>query len=576
MLRFILLILGSLCIHFLAVGAAHQQDILNDLYLKCQSAAEKFDYHKEYKYSEELLKLARESKNKDYEARALLFYGTSKLFTGKSENAQQDLLNGLQLSKDLKNDSLTALAYNSLAIYEGMVNSNLNISQNYLLQARDYALKSKYETLIGSIYNNLSEIARKQEDPNGVEYGLRQYKQGENNKNPRMMFLGADNLAYFYYLSRNFDKAREFINIAKTIQINNGYAHNGNLNYTAALIDIETGDLENAEKTARLYIEDSKNLATEDQAEALLLLAKIKNLQNLYSQSNHILTEVAKLIEGNDLKIIEEKLERLKASNFEALGENISALNALTKADSLANLVNSFEKQHLINERTMMLDIYDYENNAKVMNLQAKNQRYIIWTLSIGAIILVLFLILMIFYIRKRNSLYRHIVSNYKEILNFEKESKQSKLIERVPDSISEKEIQSEAENEKAARSNSLDAEKSKKIYANLCELIENERLYMDPNFTREELVERLHTNRTYLSQIIKIHTGKNYSQFINSYRIREAIKILSDPEKRDYSLKKISEESGFISSNTFSKVFQQTVGMSPSNFRKTSFEQAI
>ena len=576
MLRFILLILGSLCIHFLAVGAAHQQDILNDLYHKCQSAAEKFDYHKEYKYSEELLKLARESKNKDYEARALLFYGTSKLFTGKSENAQQDLLNGLQLSKDLRNDSLTALAYNSLAIYEGMVNSNLNISQNYLLQARDYALKSKYETLIGSIYNNLSEIARKQEDPNGVEYGLRQYKQGENNKNPRMMFLGADNLAYFYYLSRNFDKAREFINIAKTIQINNGYAHNGNLNYTAALIDIETGDLENAEKTARLYVEDSKNLATEDQAEALLLLAKIKNLQNLYNQSNQILAEVAKLIEGNDLKIIEEKLERLKASNFEALGENISALNALTKADSLANLVNSFEKQHLINERTMMLDIYDYENNAKVMNLQAKNQRYIIWTLSIGAIILVLFLILMIFYIRKRNSLYRHIVSNYKEILNFEKESKQSKLIERVPDSISEKEIQSEAENEKAARSNSLDAEKSKKIYANLCELIENERLYMDPNFTREELVERLHTNRTYLSQIIKIHTGKNYSQFINSYRIREAIKILSDPEKKDYSLKKISEESGFISSNTFSKVFQQTVGMSPSNFRKTSFEQAI
>ena len=182
----------------------------------------------------------------------------------------------------------------------------------------------------------------------------------------------------------------------------------------------------------------------------------------------------------------------------------------------------------------------------------------------------------MIFYIRKRNSLYRHIVSNYKEILNFEKESKQSKLIECDIEDASWKDIQLEAENDKSDKSNFLDTEKSKKIYNRLCELIENERLYTDPNFTREELVERLHTNRTYLSQIIKIHTGKNYSQLINSYRIKEAIKILSDPGKKDYSLKKLSEELGFVSSNTFSKVFQQTVGMSPSNFRKTSFEQAI
>ena len=575
MLRFIFIVWGILYIHFLTHGAAKHQDILNDLYHKCLSSAEKFDYNNEYKYSQELLKLSRESKDKNYEARALIFYGTSKLFTGRSENAKQDLLNGLNLSKELNNDSLIALTYNSLAIYEGMVNSNLNISQNYLLQARDYALKSNYETLIASIYNNLSEIARKQEDPSGVNYALLQYRQGEKDRNPRMVFLGADNLAYFYYLSKDLDKAREYIKIAKTIQKNNGYAHNGNLNFTAALIDIESGHLKNAETNAQLFIKDSKTLATEDQAEALILLAKIKNLQGLNNQSNQLLSEVAKLINGYDLKNIEEKIERLKASNFEALGESMYALNALTKADSLANVVNSLEKQHLINERSMMLEIYDHENNAKVLNLQTKHQRYIIWSLSIGAVILVLFFIFMIFSIRKRNFLYRHIVSNYKEILNFEKESRQSKSIERDLDEASGKDFKSETENEKPAKSNFLDTEKSKKIYTELCELLENERLYMDPNFTREELVERLHTNRTYLSQIIKIHTGKNYSQLINSYRIKEAIKVLSDPQKKDYSLKKISDELGFVSSNTFSKVFQQTVGMSPSNFRKTSFEQA-
>ena len=288
-----------------------------------------------------------------------------------------------------------------------------------------------------------------------------------------------------------------------------------------------------------------------------------------------MLMEVANLIKGSDLKHIEEKLERLKASNFEALGESTHALNALTRADSLAIVVNSLEKQHLINERSMMLEIYDHENNAKVLNLQTKHQRYIIWSLSIGAVILVSFLIFLIYSLRKRNFLYRHIVSNYKEILNFEKISRLPEPIETNIEKTPGKGINSESENDKLTKSNLLDTEKSKKIYSILCELLEKEKLYKDPNFTREELVERLHTNRTYLSQIIKIHTGKNYSQLINSYRIKDAIKILADPEKKDYPLKKISDELGFVSSNTFSKVFQQTVGMSPSNFRKTSFEQA-
>ena len=59
MFRFILIILGLFFIHLLANGSAQQLDILNDLYHKCQLAAENFDYQKEYKYSEELQKLAR-------------------------------------------------------------------------------------------------------------------------------------------------------------------------------------------------------------------------------------------------------------------------------------------------------------------------------------------------------------------------------------------------------------------------------------------------------------------------------------------------------------------------------------
>ena len=100
---------------------------------------------------------------------------------------------------------------------------------------------------------------------------------------------------------------------------------------------------------------------------------------------------------------------------------------------------------------------------------------------------------------------------------------------------------------------------------------MEQEKIYRDSNLTRDRLAELLGTNRTYLTQIITQHSGKGYYQFINSYRIKEAVKILSDPANSSYPLKALAADLGFKSMTTFYKTFQETVGMTPSMYRDTA-----
>ena len=110
-------------------------------------------------------------------------------------------------------------------------------------------------------------------------------------------------------------------------------------------------------------------------------------------------------------------------------------------------------------------------------------------------------------------------------------------------------------------------------LYQQLCELMEHNRLYTEPQLTRDKMAERLHTNRTYLSKVIKDKTGMNYLQFVNSYRINEAVRILSDKNMISYPLKQIWSDLGFSSPSTFYKVFQQAVGITPSVYRKQFLE---
>lgn len=92
------------------------------------------------------------------------------------------------------------------------------------------------------------------------------------------------------------------------------------------------------------------------------------------------------------------------------------------------------------------------------------------------------------------------------------------------------------------------------------------EKHYME-DMTMEDLEQKLHVSRHYLSRIFKDWTGTTIFQYLYHRRINQA-KTLFLIDK-DLSVTEVGERVGFKHLPHFSRVFKQSEGCSPEQFRK-------
>ncbi|MDX1619228.1 MAG: helix-turn-helix domain-containing protein, partial [Balneolaceae bacterium] len=116
----------------------------------------------------------------------------------------------------------------------------------------------------------------------------------------------------------------------------------------------------------------------------------------------------------------------------------------------------------------------------------------------------------------------------------------------------------------------SLTEEDAGRYLDQLLEYMADQKPYLDGKLRMDDLAEELSIPSHHLSQIINEQLGKNFFEFVNAYRVNEARKLLSDPEKREYKILRIALESGFNNKTTFNNAFKSEVGTTPSSFRNS------
>jgi len=99
--------------------------------------------------------------------------------------------------------------------------------------------------------------------------------------------------------------------------------------------------------------------------------------------------------------------------------------------------------------------------------------------------------------------------------------------------------------------------------------LVEEEKIYCDPELNSELLAARMGVSRNAISKAINSTQQKNFAAFINDYRIREAIRLLSDPANDHLTTDAVATDSGFNSRETFYRAFKARTGITPTQFRK-------
>ena len=101
--------------------------------------------------------------------------------------------------------------------------------------------------------------------------------------------------------------------------------------------------------------------------------------------------------------------------------------------------------------------------------------------------------------------------------------------------------------------------------------LMENEKVYLNPELNLSDLAEQAKMSRAQLSEIINSGFNKNFNDFVNMYRV-DAFKAMIKAEKhKQLSLLGIAQDCGFNSKATFNRVFKKLTNHSPSEYLKST-----
>lgn len=123
---------------------------------------------------------------------------------------------------------------------------------------------------------------------------------------------------------------------------------------------------------------------------------------------------------------------------------------------------------------------------------------------------------------------------------------------------------------EKYARQN-IDSAMLDGYLKRLKNFMESEKPYLNENISIRELSVKTEIPHHHLSIVINSMLGKNFYTFINEYRVKEAEKILNDPENIDASIISIAFRAGFNSKSAFNSVFKKITGKTPSQYRESA-----
>lgn len=99
--------------------------------------------------------------------------------------------------------------------------------------------------------------------------------------------------------------------------------------------------------------------------------------------------------------------------------------------------------------------------------------------------------------------------------------------------------------------------------------LMENDQVYLNPALNFDDFVRAMGAPERTVRRLINQQLGHDHFRtFLNAYRVDEARRRLADPAHRHDKLIAIALDSGFASLPSFNRVFKETQGCAPGEYR--------
>jgi TolB-like protein/AraC-like DNA-binding protein len=116
-----------------------------------------------------------------------------------------------------------------------------------------------------------------------------------------------------------------------------------------------------------------------------------------------------------------------------------------------------------------------------------------------------------------------------------------------------------------------LDTNEIKKYSKELEQIMIDYKLYLNPELSLKDLASYLELPANYVSQLLNLGFQKNFSEYVNNYRINEFKERILLQENKGLTIMAVAYDSGFNSKTVFNTFFKKIVGITPNTYLKTN-----
>lgn len=494
------------------------------------------------------LKLSYQLRNKgesEHNGRALL-YGyvyIAQCYGGINMVDSMSLYFGKALPMAEREKDYWALAtiYNSLGGNTAFGEGDYSQGIAYLIEALRYAENIRDTSRLMLVKNNLAMAYCFINDSTGLIYAQDVYRNGVDNNNIYRIFQGAMISANLYWMMRDTANALRYVKEALPYVEMYDQSREVYVLYADILRDI--GKKDSSVIYYRKAFQEQSGSGIYSKADLYLGYAEFLKEDRRYDDAVRVLMDGLHMMDSVRSPAKKPMMYLSLSGIYEDMGELGTALTYYKQYNEEAN-----RQLNLEIERKISSIRREYDKQKHEVELLEWRNKYNLAVMAFVFAVCVFVGLYLLYRSKEKN--YRQLLKQHQTIL--ERQETRPAQTAAVP----------------------MPQDKMKEMYDRLEKLMYEQELYRQSDLSRDKVAQMLSTNRTYLCSVIKSFTGMTFPYYVNSFRINEAVRILSNPEDNT-PIKAIAGNLGYNNLTTFYRLFEAAKGMPPSKYRETVIQNA-
>lgn len=522
------------------------------------------------KSSSEIIQMAAKASVKNDEKTVLVLY---MMVCNRADKAKS--------YNEIKDVALAYLRSGDIYYWRGHYTKALSLYQDGLKVCERSDKKpyiAEFYKCIGNIFCMFKDYEK------AIDYYKRGYKLTADYPAIDMKYILTLNTGYVYNLMGENVTAKRYYTIAKNMPRSKNSRWGFLDNFYMALMMESENKYSDAIALLKPLISYSlrNNLPKYYECSAYEALYCIYEKAGMYDSTLYYLRKCLRTAEvSGQMHMFAETLSTF-ADIYESSGDRQKADEYKARYQTIMDSTFNIREFSKVKNRQFLYEMEKIDKEIAVLNAEKENNLNMIskqrTAMLIAFVVMVLIIVLLIVVWRQKQNL-KH---SYRSLFDMNKrlELLHNQLADAMRNINAEKNNtdisgikdsdEKNVSNDKKYQTSTLGDEKRKYLIERITYIMENTLEYSKEDFSLERLAILIDSNSKYVSQVINDNWNKNFSNFVNEYRIRLACARLTDSEQYgNYTIHGIANSVGYRSKTTFVNVFHKVTGITPSAYQR-------